>query len=74
MDISKIKTSGFATIDITDGRHELADALDGGRAAIPVTITGFITSAWSGDDGVSIEFGIDVENIAVSAPAGRDAA
>lgn len=59
-----IKTSGFALLDVTAGRAKLAKALGrGGKARMPVTIKGFIESAWGGDDGVSQEFEVDITEL-----------
>lgn len=64
----KIK-SEFALLDVTRGRKALAKLMPPGSQnlpedeRIPVTITGFISHRWDGDDGVSIEFGVDVTNV-----------
>jgi len=57
--------SDFALLDVKLGRRALADEFKKQpRLRIPVTITGFITGVSSRDDGESIEFTVDVENVA----------
>ena len=63
-------SSDFALLDVKAGRHKLAKQFDGFRTAeredrIPVTITGFISNRWGNDDGTSIEFGVDVTDVAI---------
>lgn len=68
----KIK-SGFAALDVKDGRHELAAHFrktprgerTHPRDWIPVTITGWITGINSEDDGVSREFEVDVKSVVI---------
>ena len=67
----KVKSSGFALVDITTGRAKLAKELGGSAGyhgdkathKIPVTLKGFIVEQYSGDDSVSREFLIDVDSI-----------
>jgi hypothetical protein len=66
--LPKIK-SEFALLDVTTGRKALAKIMPPGSQSlpkderIPVTIKGFISHRWGGDDGISIEFGVDVSSI-----------
>jgi len=67
----KVKSSGFALVDITTGRARLAKELGGdaryygGKSThkIPVTLKGFIVEQYSEYDCVSREFLIDVDSI-----------
>lgn len=57
--------SDFALLDVKRGRVRLARRLNQEKALglsprIPVTIRGYITDAWGGDDGTSIEFEVEV--------------
>lgn len=62
-------TSSFALLDVTKGRKQLAKMMPPVSQLltedkrIPVTITGFISHQHGWDDGVSIEFGIDVTKV-----------
>ena len=67
--------STFAIIDVKRGKVGLlkavrkAQAGDGGTdAKIPVVIRGFITREWSGDDGTSREFQVDVTKVETPDP------
>jgi hypothetical protein len=52
-------TTSFAVIDIKEGREAISKLVDGGgKVKIPITISGFIVSTISRDDGNSIEFEI----------------
>jgi len=56
--------SRFALLSVRGGRRALARRCEGTRdARIPVTIRGFITGTWSGDDGVDQEFAVDVTGV-----------
>jgi hypothetical protein len=55
-------TSDFVLIDVKRGRHKLAKLVEDHKHKIPVTITGYIIGTWSGDDGTSIEFEVDVKS------------
>ncbi|MEQ8823791.1 MAG: hypothetical protein RIC14_05405 [Filomicrobium sp.] len=63
--------SKFAILDVQHGRKALAKRMPRGSQhlamddRIPVTITGFISHRHGADDGVSIEFGVDVEKVEV---------
>ena len=63
--------SKFAILDVTKGRKALEKIMPEGsqnlpkKDRIPVTISGFISHQHSGDDGVSIEFGVDVTSVEV---------
>ena len=56
--------SEFALLDVKQGRTKLAKVVkhDSGRR-VPVTITGYITGRWGNDDGISIEFEVEVEKV-----------
>ncbi|MBN8928031.1 MAG: hypothetical protein J0H19_15580 [Rhodospirillales bacterium] len=65
-------TSGFALIDIKSGRVSLSKLFgpngypkDGQTVRIPITIQGYITHRHSSDDGVSIEYGVEVESLQI---------
>ncbi len=65
-------TSGFALIDIKSGRAALAKLFGPGgypeagqTVRIPVTIQGYITHRHGGDDGISIEYGVEVESLQI---------
>jgi hypothetical protein len=61
--------SEFALLDVTSGRKALAKLMPPGSQSlpkeqrIPVTIRGFISHRHGDDDGISIEFGVDVSEI-----------
>lgn len=63
--------SDFALLDVKHGRKQLDKLMPPGsqrlpdNERIPVTIIGYISHRWGHDDGVSIEFGVDVENVIV---------
>jgi len=65
--------STFAIIDVKRGRKQLAKHFEDrpligecpDDLRIPVTITGYLDSQFSRDDGESIEFSMTVENIAL---------
>jgi hypothetical protein len=64
----KIKST-FALLDVTHGRKALDKKMPPGSQSlpenerIPVTIHGFISHRHGSDDGVSIEFGVDVTRV-----------
>lgn len=66
-------TSTFALLDVTRGRKTLDKMMPPGSQPlpkdkrIPVTIRGFISHRHSSDDGVSIEFGVDVTKVEIEA-------
>jgi hypothetical protein len=70
LDTSKL-TSTFAILDVKGGRHALAKHFkDRPRTGpcpaelrVPVTIHGTIDGVWGHDDGVSIEFSVDVTKL-----------
>jgi hypothetical protein len=61
--------SKFALLDVTYGRKALDRLMPPGSQSlpkderIPVTIEGFISHRHGSDDGVSIEFGVDVTSV-----------
>lgn len=54
--------SGFAVLDITDGRNELLEYLNK-HGDCDVVIKGKITGAWGNDDGISREFEVQVNGV-----------
>jgi hypothetical protein len=60
-------TSDFALLDIKQGRSSLKKVTDAQQedVRIPVTIKGFITHRHGGDDGTSIEFGVEVISLKI---------
>jgi len=64
-------TSNFAILDVKVGRKALAKLI-GERSKrsynVPVTITGVIDTVHSKDDGVSIEFALDVSDVRLGKP------
>lgn len=75
----KIK-SDFALLDVKHGRRQLEKFFNAKRVEIegvlgtvpekkiPITIEGFITDQWGGDDGISIEFEIEVTSAVLGKP------
>lgn len=66
-------TSDFVLLDIKSGRASLARLFGCGgysdnekSVRIPVTIKGFITHRHGNDDGVSIEYGVEVTNLKIA--------
>jgi hypothetical protein len=65
--------STFALLDVMRGRKALDKLMPPGSnrlpddKRIPVTIHGFISHRHGSDDGVSIEFGVDVTSVDVGA-------
>lgn len=57
--------STFALLDVKQGRRALLRELgeQPTEKRIPVTIRGYLTHAWGRDDGISIEFAVDVESV-----------
>ncbi len=60
-------TGDIAYIDIKTGRSKVMREIDKGKE-IPVTLTGTITDAFSGDDGVSIQFTISMKSFKLGEP------
>lgn len=75
LNVNKIKCT-FAIVDIQGKlRHKLAKHFDNtppGATAqkylIPITLYGYLDGTNSGDDGTSIEFTMQVDNVKASAP------
>lgn len=67
--------STFAILDVKRGRKKLARRFEAAGTRVPVTIHGYITNVHSSDDGVSIEFTIEVtdaiERVRRLRPTGR---
>lgn len=59
--------STFAMLDVLRGRKQLSKVMQGGYPKngqrVPVTIHGFITHQHGSDDGISIEFGVEVTKV-----------
>ncbi|MBK9496455.1 MAG: hypothetical protein IPO08_18510 [Xanthomonadales bacterium] len=72
--IPKSVSSDFVILDVKRGRHALSKCMPAGSAGlaaqdrIPVVIYGFISHQWGCDDGISIEFGVDVERVVLTDP------
>ena len=66
MKVPKLK-SGFAFLDVKSGRQGLKKLVETGQR-VPVTIKGYIGVPVSGDDGESIEFGVEVESVKTGKP------
>ncbi|MBI1261279.1 MAG: hypothetical protein GC184_06115 [Rhizobiales bacterium] len=64
----KNATSTFALLDVMKGRKKLAKRIKAGETRIPITIQGFITGQWGGDDGISIEFEFEVTKLTEESP------
>lgn len=58
--------AGFAFLDVKSGRKSLEKLTQ--EARIPVTIKGYINCPNSHDDGVSMEFEVEVENLTLGKP------
>jgi hypothetical protein len=66
-------TSDFVLLDVKEGRHQLkahfSDNLIGPcqpELHLPVVIEGYIYGAIGHDDGVSIEFGVNVTDVTIA--------
>jgi hypothetical protein len=56
--------SGFGILDVKHGRRNLEKHFKvKGAKPIPVTIQAEIVDQWGGDDGVSIEFELQVKSV-----------
>lgn len=64
-------TSSFALLDVTRGRKALSKRMPPASRSlpdeqrIPVVILGYISHQHGSDDGVSIEFGVDVTSVEI---------
>lgn len=67
-------TAKFATIDIKRGRKAVAKIVADKTKKIPITLHGYILGQWSGDDGTSIEFQIDITSHSLQIPIPVDRA
>jgi len=66
--MTELKTTGsFAYIDIMKGRKSVNKLVSSGNK-IPVTIKGVITDAFSGDDGTSIMFTVEMSSFKLGKP------
>jgi hypothetical protein len=61
-------TSNFALLDIKRGRATVRALVEDHKHKIPVTIEGFLIGDWSGDDGTSIEFEVQVTSHKLGKP------
>lgn len=64
--------SDFAILDVKRGRATLRNLVKNHTKKIPVTIEGFITSDWSRDDNVSVEFQVDVTKLTTGVPVAQE--
>lgn len=71
-------TSDFVLLDVKEGRHELRAHFPDKELGpsnpelhLPVVITGYIYGAIGHDDGVSIEFGVDVMDVTIGVHAAQ---
>ena len=70
--------STLAFVDVTKGRKALAmhfrERPRLGKCPpkyrIPITLTGYLESVWGDDDGISQEFSMVVERVAIKQPGG----
>jgi len=62
----------FALVDIKRNRHALAKLVRDHKQKIPITLTGYLTGQWSGDDGTSIELEMNVETSKLGKPVKHD--
>jgi len=62
-------TSDYAWIDVKRGRRVLQEAVN--KTEVPITLRGRILNSISGDDGVSIEFQIDVDSVKLGKPKAK---
>lgn len=53
----------FALLDVKADRVPLAELVQDHKHKVPIVLRGFITGQWSGDDGTSREFEIDVTSV-----------
>ena len=65
-------TSNSLILDVKRGRNKLLktvgwDSNEG--KCVPVTITGYIVSAYGNDDGVSREFSVEVDSVVCEEPS-----
>ena len=73
MKLPKIR-SDFALLDVKSGRKNLSKRMPAGfkrlpdAERIPVVIRGFISNQFGRDDGISIEFTVDVVEVEISEP------
>jgi hypothetical protein len=61
-------TATFGLLDVKRGRKRLRKLVKDHKLKVPVTIKGFIVGDWSGDDGTSIEFELDVKSHKLGRP------
>lgn len=70
--LPKIK-SNFAVLDVTVGRKALENIMPPGSRRldnpIPIVIYGYLSHQHGNDDGVSIEFGVDVTKVSMDNPS-----
>ncbi len=60
MSAPKVGKITFAIVDVKAGRKALAKIVEKHNHRIPITLSGYLVSTWSGDDGTSQEFEMDV--------------
>jgi hypothetical protein len=64
-------TSNFALLDVKQGRKTLRKVVGRHTHKVPVTVQAFIVGEWSDDDGVSIEYELDVQSVTLGKPIAR---
>lgn len=56
--------SEFALLDVKGPqRFKLKEYFEKGGKRVPVVLHGWIEEPWSGDDGISIEFGVKIRKV-----------
>lgn len=63
----KVGKITFAIVDVKGGRKALEKLLKDHKQRVPITLSGYLTGSWSGDDGTSQEFEMDVRHQRVKA-------
>lgn len=61
-------TSDFALLDVKSGRNQLLALVGEHKHRVPIALSGYIVGDWSGDDGTSIEFEIEVTALNTGVP------
>lgn len=72
MKAPKVGKITFALVDVKGGRKVLSELVEDHTYKIPITISGWVTGEWSGDDGTSREFEIDVTESIFGKPLRAD--
>jgi hypothetical protein len=64
-------TSNFGLLDVKLGRQRLRKMIEDQKLGVPVQITGTLIGVWSADDGVSMEFEIEVSGVSLGKASAR---